>query len=401
MAKRLRVGVIFGGKSGEHEVSVQSAKSMLHALDPAKYEAVLLGISRSGQFYSGETALHALETGRVEDDLPVAAVPGSGLPGRTDDQFHAQGFGDTPPKGHAPAPIHQEPPHESFHGLPHVMGPLAVSERCDVVIPVMHGTCGEDGSIQGLLDLLNIPYVGAGIASSAVGLDKVMMKMQFLAAGFPQVRFRSFSRRNWEMAAETVIADVETNLGYPCFVKPANSGSSVGISKAGDRDQLVRALDLAAHYDRKLIVEQGLDAREIEVAVLGNDDPEVSVLGEVISANEFYDYEAKYISGDSTLIIPADVGAQQADEIRNIAIGAFRAVDCSGLARVDFFIEKRTNRVFINEINTMPGFTEHSMYPKLWEESGLPYAQLLDRLIELALQRHADRQRTVSEYRTE
>ena len=352
MVTRLKVGVIFGGKSGEHEVSIQSAKSIIETLDPSKYEVELLGISKSGKFIIGEEAMFGLNAGHIEDNLSVAPQT----------------------------------------------APLKNPERYDVVIPVLHGTFGEDGAVQGLLELLNVPYVGAGIASSAVALDKIMMKMQFYSAGLPQVKFKAYSRRDCEKTAE-IIEYIGENLGYPCFVKPANSGSSVGISKVKSPDHLVTALNLALQYDRKIIVEQGLDAREIEVGVLGNDDPEVSVLGEVISANEFYDYKAKYINGDSTLIIPADVGLEQEREIRNLAIRAFQAVDCSGLARVDFFIEKNTNRVFVNEINTMPGFTKYSMFPKLWEESGLSYSQLINRLIELALERHGDRQQIVTEYR--
>lgn len=380
MITRLKVGVIFGGKSGEHEVSIQSAKSIIGALDPSKYEVDLLGISKSGKFIIGEEAMFGLNAGHIEDNLSVAP--------QTVRRLEDQSVINSSPEPFVP----------DTDELRGALEPLKNPERYDVVIPVLHGTFGEDGAVQGLLELLNVPYVGAGIASSAVALDKIMMKMQFYSAGLPQVKFKAYSRRDCEKTAE-IIEYIGENLGYPCFVKPANSGSSVGISKVKSPDHLVTALNLALQYDRKIIVELGLDAREIEVGVLGNDDPEVSVLGEVIPANEFYDYKAKYINGESTLIIPADVGLEQEREIRNLAIRAFQAVDCSGLARVDFFIEKNTNRVFVNEINTMPGFTKHSMFPKLWEESGLSYSQLINRLIELALERHGDRQQIVTEYR--
>jgi D-alanine-D-alanine ligase len=364
--KKLKVGIIFGGKSGEHEVSVQSAKSVMESLDSTKYTIVPIGISKQGSWHIGDEAILALQSGSTLTG--IGATSSSGLP-------------DTNIAGQSV--------------------PSSLTEEIDVVIPVMHGTFGEDGSIQGMLELLDVPYVGAGVLASAVGLDKVFMKTVFLAAGLPQVLFTAYTRREWEQNRETVAADVEEKLGYPCFVKPANLGSSVGISKVKNRDDLYAAMDIACRYDRKIIVEEGLDIREIEVAVLGNDDPKASVPGEVIPSHEFYDYEAKYMSGDSTLMIPAPLSPSQMQEIRELAVRSFQAVDCTGLARVDFFIEKSTGRILVNEINTMPGFTAFSMYPKLWEATGIPYAELVDKLINLAIERYEDKKRITYDFRSE
>ncbi|MCL6453381.1 MAG: D-alanine--D-alanine ligase [Alicyclobacillus sp.] len=358
MTKSMRIGVVFGGKSGEHEVSMESAKSVMAALDPNRYELVPIAIDKQGRWHVGTAATALLaESGwstqrtLASGDRGLQVRPGSVLP-----------------------------------------GPIA--DQIDVLLPVLHGTFGEDGSIQGLFELLNVPYVGAGVAASAVGMDKILMKRVFAAAGLPQVAFVETSRRTWSADPDAVRREVEQKLGYPCFVKPANLGSSVGISKVKGPSELAEAMSLAAQYDRRIIVEQGLDVREIEVAVLGNEQPRVSVPGEVLPSNEFYDYRAKYLDGNSDLVIPADVTDEQAEQIRAYAVRAFRAIDCAGLARVDFFIERASGRVLVNEINTMPGFTQFSMYPKLWEASGLPYEQLLDALIELALERHEDRLKT-------
>jgi D-alanine-D-alanine ligase len=363
--KKIKVGVIFGGKSGEHEVSVQSAKSVMESLDPTKYTIVPIGISKQGNWYVGDGAIHALQEGSTVAGAVDSAS--SNLPDVT------QGGQSVP---------------------------SSLTEEIDVVIPVLHGTFGEDGSIQGMLELLDVPYVGAGILASAVGLDKVFMKTVFLAAGLPQVLFTSYTRREWEKNRETVALDVEEKLGYPCFVKPANLGSSVGISKVKNREDLYTAMDFACRYDRKIIVEEGLDVREIEIAVLGNEDPKASVPGEVVPSNEFYDYEAKYMSGDSTLMIPAPLSPEQTQEIRELAVRAFQAVDCTGLARVDFFIEKNTSRILVNEINTMPGFTAFSMYPKLWEATGIPYAELIDKLIQFAIERYEDKKRITYDFQS-
>jgi D-alanine-D-alanine ligase len=263
----------------------------------------------------------------------------------------------------------------------------------DVIFPVLHGTYGEDGALQGLLEMANVPYVGCGVLGSALGMDKEKMKMIFSSVGLPTVEYLVCRRHEWERSPEVITNAVEESFGYPCFVKPVNLGSSVGVGKAHDRHELEHAINVAAEYDHKIIIERGLDCREAECAVLGNEQPIVSVVGEVISSNEFYDYRAKYIDGKSQTVIPADIAQEITAEVRQQAVQAFLALDLNGLARVDFFIEKGTNKVYINEVNTLPGFTEISMYPKLWEASGLPYPELLDRLIELAIERHADRQR--------
>jgi D-alanine-D-alanine ligase len=366
--KKLRVGVIFGGKSGEHEVSIHSAQSVMHALKPERYDVVPIGITKTGVWGFGVDAFRLL---------------GTAVPERFLNLQNPAGNSDITNETQSIAPYQREK-----DIIPHNL-----QGSVDVVIPVLHGSYGEDGTVQGLLELLDVPYVGAGVLASALGMDKVMMKRMFREAGFPQCNFLSFLRWEWEKEADTVLDKIEGEIGYPCFVKPANLGSSVGISKAKNREQLVSAIELAVQYDRKIIVEEGLNVRELEVAVLGNEDPIASVVGEIIPSNEFYDYHAKYIGGESELIIPAPVPPEIHDQIRQYAIQAFKSIDCSGLARVDFFLEKETNRILLNEINTMPGFTAYSMYPKLWEATGIPYSELLDRLITLALQRYEEKKR--------
>jgi D-alanine-D-alanine ligase len=283
----------------------------------------------------------------------------------------------------------------SVRGLIPVQGgsDLGSQGELDVIFPALHGTYGEDGSLQGLLDMANIPYVGCGVLGAALGMDKEKMKMIFQNVGLPIVEYCAFRRNEWERSPAHIMDEVEQRLGYPTFVKPVNLGSSVGINKAHHRQELEHAINVAAEYDRKIVVERGINCREFECAVLGNDEPLASVVGEIVSSNEFYDYRAKYIDGKSQAVIPADIPQETAEEMRRQAIQAFSALDLNGLARVDFFLEKETGNVYINEVNTMPGFTEISMYPKLWEASGLTYTQLLDRLIELAIERHEDRQR--------
>lgn len=266
-------------------------------------------------------------------------------------------------------------------------------ETIDVMFPLLHGTFGEDGTIQGLFEMANIPYVGAGVLASAVGMDKVMMKKVFAQEGLPQCVFRYFNRTQWEKDSSYFIMECEVSLGYPCFIKPANLGSSVGVSKARNREELVEAVNYAFRFDRKVIVEEFVDAREIEVSVLGNDDAKASVPGEIAPSNEFYDYKAKYIDGKSTMIIPAELSVEVTESVREMAVRAFQAIDGSGLSRVDFFLRKEDNVIFINEVNTLPGFTPFSMYPLLWRETGVPYKELLSTLINLALERHADKQR--------
>jgi len=360
--KKIRVGVLFGGRSGEHEVSLASARSLLNALDSDRYDAVPIGITREGQWLIADSPDRLLAS-EVSLELPdtTEAVP---------DVTH--------------------------HGIVRVneRGGIDLHETAvDVVFPLLHGPYGEDGTVQGLLELADIPYVGSGVLGSAVSMDKLMMKAVLAHAGLPGVAYEAISARAVREDCRPVVTAIETRLDYPLFIKPCNLGSSVGISRAGDRIELVEALHLAARYDRRIIVEQGIDAREIECSVLGNDVPLVSVPGEVIPHDAFYDYEAKYTVGKTDLVIPANVTPAQAMTIRDYAIRAFQAVDAAGLARVDFFIRRSDGTVLLNEINTMPGFTSTSMYPKLWEASGVSYSEIADRLIELALERHAERSR--------
>lgn len=358
-AEKIRVGVLFGGQSGEHEVSLASAKGIMSAMNHEKYEVVPIGITKSGQW---------LTSGNIHQQLVDAAA---GHPVLEDLQKQADGSVENTLT-------------------------LSISETgpLDVVFPVLHGPFGEDGTVQGFLELADVPYVGAGVTGSAVGMDKAICKDIFRAHGLPIVIHRVFLRRKWQVDPESVIAECEAAIGYPMFVKPANLGSSVGIHKAKNRAELQAGLQDAATYDRKLVVEQGLDAREIEVSVLGNDEPVASVPGEIIPSREFYSYAAKYIDDSSDLLIPAPLEPEYVELIQNLAIEAFVSLDCCGLARCDFLLEKSTGEVFVNEVNTMPGFTPISMYPKLWEATGLPYSQLIDRLIELALERYDDKQQS-------
>jgi D-alanine-D-alanine ligase len=355
---RIRVGVIYGGKSGEHEVSIASAASVFRHLDPAKYEAVPIKIAKDGQWLLEAEAPRSISAAEV----------------------HAQQHDLVPV---APADQAIEPTR-------------AFSDRhIDVVFPVLHGPYGEDGTVQGLLELANVPYVGAGVLGSAAGMDKAVMKTLFAARGLPVGPYLVVLRRDWERNRSAIIVRVEDDLHFPVFVKPANLGSSVGISKAKTVREFEEAMALALDFDRKVVVEAAVPhAREIECAVLGNDDPEASVPGEIVPSREFYDYAAKYLEADgSVTLIPAPLDPAAADEIRRLSIEAFKAVEGSGLARVDFLIAGESGQMFVNEVNTMPGFTTISMYPKMWEASGLPYPALLDRLITLALERHADKQR--------
>ncbi|MDQ0190793.1 D-alanine--D-alanine ligase [Alicyclobacillus cycloheptanicus] len=381
MSQRIRVGVIFGGKSGEHEVSILSGQSILKALDPEKYIAVPIGITRRGEWVVGAEAAQVLQEA-AQIQLGGPPEPSSIDAGADRDAAVGQ-------PGAGPHAVPASQPGETALTLV----PPALVESFDVVIPVLHGPNGEDGTIQGMLELFDIPYVGAGVLASAVGMDKVFMKKLFASAGLPQAAYTFYTRKTWESDPEAVLADVEAKLGYPCFVKPANMGSSVGISKAKNRTGLTAAFKLAAKYDRKIIVEEGLNVREVEVAVLGNDEPKASVPGEIVPSNEFYDYNAKYVTGDSALIIPAPLPPDVTEEVRRLAVEAYRAVDCTGLARMDFFVERETDRVLVNEINTMPGFTRFSMYPKLWEATGVSYAELIDQLIQLAIERHRETRR--------
>lgn len=368
MSNKIRVGLIYGGRSGEHEVSLQTALAVIKAFDFAKYEVHPYYITKRGEWRQGPQL-----TGPVESAELLTFEQEQGLGAVTALQpFFAAGS-----------------PEQSV-----VQGEASAAEGpLDVIFPLLHGTFGEDGTIQGLLEMAGIAYVGAGVLASAVGMDKVIMKKIFEQEGLPQCVFRHFTRAQWEKDNAFFLMETEIAIGYPCFVKPANLGSSVGISKARNRDELIAAIETAFRYDRKVIVEEFVEARELEVAVLGNDDPKASVVGEIVSSNEFYDYKAKYIDGKSSMIIPAELPAETADQIRELAVRAFMAIDGTGLSRVDFFMRKSDGQIFINEINTMPGFTPFSMYPLLWSESGKPYRELLDDLIGLALERHAARQK--------
>jgi len=360
--RRIRVGVIFGGRSVEHEVSLVSARAVMKALDPARYEVVPIGITRQGRWVTGKTSRAIPPDPSVRGLVP--------LRGRTSGAIRRS-------------------PRERRRANP---------GRLDVVFPIVHGAGGEDGSLQGVLDLADIPYVGAGVLGSALGMDKATMKALFRDAGLPIVDYQVIRRPDLDRDIEGVATGAEQAFGYPCFVKPSNGGSSVGVSKAHDRRELLKGLRLAARYDRKIIIERAIAAREVECSVLGNDEPEVSIVGEIIPAHEFYDYNAKYLDEGSRLEIPARIAPDQARLVREYALRAFRALDLAGMARVDFFLDRTTEAVFLNEVNTIPGFTPISMYPKLWEASGLPFPRLVDRLIALARDRHADRKTLITKF---
>jgi D-alanine-D-alanine ligase len=376
--KKLRVGILFGGRSGEHEVSLLSAASILNAIDRAKYEVIPIAITKQGQWITSAEAMRLL----AGDTKPAAVLPKTKSIRLSD------------------VAVQNET-------LALQNSPLVRS--VDVIFPVLHGTFGEDGTIQGLFELADIAYVGSGVLGSATGMDKSAMKQLFAASGLPQTPHVNLIRNEWKSDPKGCIKLIEKKLNYPVFVKPANLGSSVGISKVHNRIELAPAMNLAAGYDRKLIIEQGVGGpgakpREFEVAVLGNDSPEASVVGEIVPGAEFYDYDAKYYSDTSVPIIPAILSESESRQIRKMAIAAFRACDCAGLARVDFLMEpagktkknKRAKpaRIYLNEINTMPGFTSISMYPKLWEATDLPYKKLIDKLITLATERHREKQQT-------
>jgi D-alanine-D-alanine ligase len=366
--KRLRVGVLFGGRSTEHEVSILSAQSIIAAMDPQRFEAVPLYIDREGRWLTGDSLNRLVSNSAAREYVYLPPDPTQ----------HSL----------VPAQDGRSSPSPSVGGQGGGIPPL------DVVFPVFHGLNGEDGTIQGVLELANLPYVGAGVLGSALGLDKIYMKRAFAAAGLPVVDYLPITRRQYERDPDAFIALIEQRIGYPCFSKFANSGSSVGTTKAHNRGELVEGLRLASTFDRKLLVERAVDARELEISVLGNDEPEASVVGEVVPAHEFYDYDAKYLDEGSRLLIPAPVDTVVAQEARSLALRAFQAVDAAGMARVDFFLERTTGRLLVNELNTIPGFTRISMYPKLWEASGLSYPKLIERLVELAIERFNDRQRS-------
>ncbi len=363
MSDKLRVGVMFGGQSGEHAVSLASAESIMQAIDRQKYEVIPIGITQTGEWLIREDAHQQLTRALAEPvDLPTS----TSSVGEVGSDRLKRRF--------------------STMNLPDV----------DVLFPVLHGTFGEDGTMQGLFELLDMPYVGCGVMASAVCMDKAICKDVFRAHGLPIVLHQTILRQAWQANPDQILTDCEAALPYPMFTKPANLGSSVGIRKVNNQAELRAGLDEAARYDRKLIVEQGLEAREIEVSVLGNDDPIASVPGEVIPSRAFYSYAAKYIDNRSDIIIPADLSPEYVEFVQKLAVMAFQALDCAGLARCDFLLEKGTGELFINELNTMPGFTAISMYPKLWAASGLTYPDLLDRLLTLAIERHQDKRQSLT-----
>jgi D-alanine-D-alanine ligase len=372
MAKKVRVGIIFGGRSGEHEVSLVSAQSVMDAIDKEKYEIVPIGITKTGQWIASGDPMKALKSGDVQASRPAALL------------------GDPSRRGL----MRLEDTEQAIEAT-------RLTEL-DVVFPVLHGPYGEDGTVQGLLELAGIPYVGAGVIGSALGLDKAVFKDVMQAHGLPIVKHLLLKRKQWDANPEAVVNWIEAVLDYPVFTKPANLGSSVGISKCDDRDELRAGLTEAARYDRKLIVEEAVPAaREIEVSVLGNDDPIASVPGEIIPSREFYSYEAKYFDeGEdaSELLIPAPLSPGMTEQVRQLAVEVYQAIDCAGMARADFLLSGETGRLYVNEVNTIPGFTSISMYPKLWEATGISYPELINRLIGLAVERYEDKERSETSY---
>ncbi len=365
--RKIKLAVLFGGRSGEHEVSLMSARSVLSVLDPEKYEVTQVGITKDGRWFTGTDAIDKLENG-VTDGLEHAILS----------------------------------PDPSEQGLVCVAR-FAIYKLTDIDVffPVMHGTYSEDGTMQGLLEMADVAYVGAGVVGAAVGMDKGIFKDVMVANNIPVVDTIIVTRREIEQDMEAVIGEAEELSGYPLFTKPANMGSSVGVTKCNNRSDLQEGLFEAAAYDRRVLIQHGVpNVREIEVSVLGNDDPQASVPGEVEPSREFYSYKSKYIDGTSGLLIPAPLPDETTELIREIAVRAYKAIDCAGMARVDFMIDKDTNAIYLNEVNTIPGFTKISMYPKLWEATGLPYANLVDRLVELALERKIERDRTKHDYRS-
>ncbi len=359
--RRLRLGVIFGGRSGEHEVSVVSAQHVMAAVDRSRFEVVPIGVTKGGAWLTPE------ET-QAQMDAPAAPFKKTLV-----DESAARGGRRV----------------EGLLGRPQA---LSVLSEIDVAFPLVHGPSGEDGTLQGLLELARVPYAGAGVAASAAGLDKALMKALLRDAGLPVIDWLVITHSQWANNAAGLTSSVETELGYPCFVKPANGGSSVGITKAHSREELVNGVAQAFRFDRKLIVEKGVEPREIECAVLGNDAPEASPLGEIVCEREFYDYEAKYLDSSTTLSIPAELPEERSSQIRALALDAYRAIDCCSMARIDFFLTPE-GEVFVDELNTIPGFTPGSMYPRLWQVAGLSYPELISRLVDLGLERFEERER--------
>ncbi len=370
MSEKTKVGVIFGGRSGEHEVSLKSAKSVMEALDKNKFEIIPIGIKKDGRWICGDNPLEELsnQVGFRDSNSPIL-----------ESNYEVTLF-PRPKKG---------------------LWRVDLSEKIadlDVIFPVLHGTYGEDGTLQGLLELADIPYVGSGVIGSALGMDKVLMKKIFLYEGMKVSNFIGINRRKWEKNKSKYLKLIRDELTLPVFIKPANLGSSVGISKVNFEEEIVEAAEIAFKYDSKIVVEENVSGKEVEVSVLGNESPKTSICGEIVPSKEFYDYEAKYLDDKSELIIPADISSELSDITREIAAKAFVALDAKGLARIDFFVNPDTDEVYINEINTMPGFTEISMYPKLWENTGISYQDLLTQVVELAFSVYEDKRRNKTDF---
>ena len=367
--EKIKVGLIFGGRSGEHEVSFCSALSIIKAIDKDKYTVVPIGITKEGRWISPQDSELALQSGRIEGKGTVTLLNN--------------------PSGTALVRIDNNQRLDKSSTL----------EKLDVIFPVLHGPYGEDGTVQGLLELADIPYVGAEVAASAISMDKDLMKTIFQQKNLPILKWLTIKRKEWQKDKEKILSLVQDDFEYPLFVKPTNLGSSVGITKVHKKEELDKAIDLASSYDRKILIEEGLEeVREIECGVLGNDEPQTSVVGEVKPAGEFYDYDSKYIDKETQLIVPADLPDGVLRKVQEIALRAFKAVDAAGMARVDFFVSKKENKIYLSEINTIPGFTSVSMYPRLWEASGIPYSDLIDQLIQMALERHQDKKQNKISY---
>ncbi|MCX7748634.1 MAG: D-alanine--D-alanine ligase [Clostridia bacterium] len=367
MADKRRVAVIFGGQSSEHEVSRVSAESVIRNIDRNKFDVAMIGITKEGRWLPYDGPVELLGSGEWEAYAKQKYLAKSQVLASSGENSVSLILKTSMPE----------------------------DGGIDVVFPVLHGCNGEDGTIQGLFELAGIPYVGSGVLGSALGMDKAYAKIIFEKAGIPQGKYLTFNKKQFQQSKEQVISQVEKELTYPCFIKPSNAGSSVGVSKAHNREELIAAFELAAKHDRRILVEEFINGREVECAVLGNEDPIASTVGEVIPCNEFYDYQAKYIDNNSQIKIPADLPKDTVEEVREYAVKAYKALDCAGLSRVDFFVHKETGKVYINEINTLPGFTSISMYPKLWEASGIPYQELIERLIDLAIERYEDNKRNM------
>ncbi len=367
--EKLRVGIIFGGRSGEHEVSYYSAISIIKAINKDKYTIVPIGITKEGRWISPEETAQALQSGKIEGRSSVILL--------------------NDPSSKALIRINNNQKLDKSPAL----------EKLDVIFPVLHGPYGEDGTVQGLLELANIPYVGAGVAASAISMDKDLMKTIFKQHALPLLKWITIKRKNWQKDKQRVLALIQDTFKYPIFVKPTNLGSSVGITKVHRAKELEKAINLASSYDRKILIEQGVEeVREIECSILGNDEPQVSAVGEVRPAREFYDYDSKYLDEKTQLIVPADLPEEVSRKIQEIALCAFKAIDAAGMARVDFFVTEKENKIYLNEINTIPGFTSVSMYPRMWEASGISYTDLIDKLIQLAFERYQDKNQNKISY---